>query len=337
MTRNEQNAEAAIAETVALQRVANWMLERYLTTLREAEGEIVAEVAKADVTDGRTESSRRQRLDSLLTRLQERIVAVFEELASRMESDLEELATIEAERERRRILAIFGIRMDGKVDGAAIAASAILGITVREMMTKQAGDLSYRLRGRLTRALDSMEPTGTTMEGLRRGNEKAGEPPIMQPTRRSVETVTRTAATGAAQAATIEAVENSTIDRRTIRYGWQHISVLDARTSQICWGYAFKTWDAKFEPLAHGMPYPGSPPLHPHCRSRHILVLLDEDAVADQTFREWANKAGDEKLVKLFGAEKVRLWRDGQLGDNDLIRGKTGSISLEQLAAMDIQ
>jgi len=331
VTRNEQNANAAVEEVIALQQAANWMLERYLRQLRDLEAGILSEALRADVTDGRTESSRRRRLDDLLTRLDRRIREVFDELANRMESDLEEVADIEAERERERILAIFGISLDGTVDAAAIATAAVLGITVRQMMVKQASELSYRLRGRLTRATDAMEPTAETWGKLKRGDERSSEPPIMRQTRTALETIATTATQGAAQQAATEVVTASTIDRRTIRYGWQQISILDARTSRICWAYAFKTWDAEFKPLGHALPYNGGVPRHPHCRSRIILVLLDEDAVADQTFREWAAKAGDAKLIKLFGAEAVRQWRAGNLGDNDLIRSRTGSISLDEL------
>jgi len=331
LTRNEQNANAAVEEVIALQQAANWMLERYLRQLRELEADIIAETVRADATDGRTESSRRRRLDELLTRLDRRIREVFDELASRMESDLEELADIEAERERERILAIFGIRLDGTVDAAAIATAAILGITVRQMIVKQAGELSYRLRGRLTRAADAMEPTAETAGKLKRGDERSAEPPIMRPTRTALETIATTATQGAAQQAATEVVTASTIDRRTIRYGWQQISILDARTSRICWAYAFKTWDAEFQPLGHALPYNGGVPRHPHCRSRIILVLLDEDAVAEQTFREWATKQSGATLERMFGKESVRQWRAGNLGDNDLIRSRTGSISLDEL------
>lgn len=332
MTRNEHNAEAAVAEVIALQQVANWMLERYLLQLRKLESDIIAETVRADVTDGRTESSRRRRLSDLLQRLDERIREVFNELAGRMEDDLEELAGIESERERERILAIFGISLDGQVDAGEIATASILGITVRQMMTKQAGELSYRLRGRLTRAADDMEPTTATADKLKRGDERSAEPPIMRPTRTALETITTTATQAAGQEARTRVITESAIDRRTIRYGWQQISILDARTSRICWAYAFKTWDAEFQPLGHSLPYNGGVPRHPHCRSSIIMVLLDEDAVAEQTFREWANKAGRATLERLFGKEQVRLWREGQIGDNDLIRMKTGTISLDELS-----
>lgn len=329
MTRNEENAEALLFETIALQRVANWLLERYVTQLQELEREILGDLMATDPAGGRTEFVRRERLDALLERLRVRTAEVFDELASRITADMEELGTIEAERERERLAVIFGLNLTGTVSVAAIVSAPVLGITIGDMMRKQASDLGYRLAGTLRRALDDGQTTLEMATTVRDGSPETGEAAVIKPAKTALDTITRTAAADVADEARRAVVEESK-EAAAIRYGWQQISILDARTSAICWAYAFKAWDSEYQPLGHSLPFLGGVPRHPHCRSSIILIVLDENQIAEQTFRQWATAAGRDKLERLFGAEKVRLWLDGHLSDNDLIRTKTGTISLDE-------
>lgn len=86
---------------------------------------------------------------------------------------------------------------------------------------------------------------------------------------------TSTATLTAMAAVAADSAWNFIADNPEVFQGIQHKSVLDLATSQICRTYADLCWDLQLQPiLGNKLPYPGRPPLHYRCRSRHIPIML---------------------------------------------------------------
>ncbi|HAI38149.1 MAG TPA: hypothetical protein DCM40_08510, partial [Maribacter sp.] len=88
----------------------------------------------------------------------------------------------------------------------------------------------------------------------------------------------------------VHAVSNKarqiTIDRNIdIIKGFQWLSTLDTRTSDICKSYSGLTWDSNKNPIGHKKNY-RTPPAHYNCRSVIVPMLksFSELAGKDLTF-----------------------------------------------------
>lgn len=130
--------------------------------------------------------------------------------------------------------------------------------------------------------------------------------------------------------------------------GYQHISTLDTKTTEICMVRDNLTWSIDKKPIGHNLPYK-QPPLHYSCRS--ILVplvkpyeLLDNEAIPkgtrssmdgkvpqDTDFQTWLKKQDKARIEKALGKGRAQLFIDGKITISDLLN-KNGTVrTLAQL------
>lgn len=325
MTPNEQSVNEALLDALDVQAVSLGLLREYLNDLRELEVALQLEMLGTTV-----ESITDLSLFQLLSRLDAKIDSVMGALASRFEDDAREIAVAEEERQTRALLGIFQVAVAIKSSSVEIVAAPIAGVTIANSMGRLAADLKYRIASGLRREIANGRTMVEASEVLMRGSP--GSAPVLNSTVNGLEVLVVTQMKGVADQARVSVVEQAGAQlRERLVYGWQHISVLDNRTSDICWSRAFKVWDADRNPKGHDIPF-AMPPLHPRCRSRIAMVDLSQSVVGEFTFRQWAQRQGVAVLSRLFGAQMVARWTTGGITDADLLRSRRG-ISLEEFKA----
>lgn len=141
---------------------------------------------------------------------------------------------------------------------------------------------------------------------------------LMDVSRRTAETIVRTAISHTATAAREEVYKPNA----ELIEGVQWVSVLDARTSSIC-----RSRDGETYPVDKGP----RPPAHPNCRSTTIPVLKGEPAIERVTYAEWLKTQDRETVEDVLGVDKAALFVDGSLPLDRFVNGGGREYTLDQL------
>lgn len=341
---NERYRDAILLRSVELQSVATWLLGEYLQKLERLQKDIVAAIAFHDPREPGPA------LEELVEQVKDKIAEVYDELRRRLEADSEELQAIQEEFERDTLFAVFGVTVAAAaVASVEISGLSVLGLTITDWMKRQQADLEFRAIGNIRRGVEAGDSLGALIERVKGTSELEGESlvRVVDPSRRALTQATRTIVEGVATRArerVAEALPPDTLvipqdapetalepKPRRMRYGWQQISILDGRTSAICRRYAFKIWNANFEPIGHDLPYNGGVPRHPHCRSQIVMILLDEDPSKDLTFAKWQASIAEEEKKKAFGSKAYELFKSGKLDASGLLRSTEKQLTFDDL------
>lgn len=322
MNRSDQLLALAVIQQVELQRLATWTLKDVLAQLRELAAEISAIVLRRDAGGATRPSARLRRASVTSYEVDEAIQRVLREISNRVESDFQEAGEIVAEAKKANWLALFGAALlvedlEGKPE--------LSGTRVRDYFDRIADDYSFQV-GSAVRDAVSVGATSAEVVDRIAGREDAKVPraPIAAKVERSVEVVVRTGTS-----AVLSDVE-SRAEPKIDPHGWMHVSVLDSRTTDICRARAWLRWDADHNPIGHSTVF-AQPPLHVNCRSVITLIMLEDAEPAQVTFFKFVNSLRPDAAAELFGAKKLRDWRNGVISDGDLIRQQSRPLSLSDL------
>lgn len=332
MTPAEQYFNFLIIRQVELQRVATWMLYDLIDQLMQLEGDIISEVIAIDPTGTLRATYRAGRQQKLLDAIRARLKEIYQEIESRVTDHFQEAGDLEEESQRKAFLSIWG--MDFSPIQFSAKALLILGASIKDHIRKIRDDAYFRLAGVIKNGTINGTPA-ETMAGIIKGRTDPPTSPEIQKEARALEVVIRTGADQVSNDITTDLVEEQT--EPTMKqgskfgpHGWQQISILDNRTTQICRDYAYRIWDANYKPVGHNLPFDGGPPRHMYCRSRIRFVYLDdEDLPNRQTFEQWLKKQNGQTQEAIFGVKKMQLYRRGKLSETDLIRQGDRQLSLE--------
>lgn len=333
MTNSEKFSDWIILRTIQLQAVSTWILRDVIKRLEKLEAEILTALASADL-DG-TQAGREQRANmrDFKEEVDRLITAAFKELASRIENDFDTISTIE-EKKQRELFALW-LAAPGAVNIAIGSNVNILGSSIRDTLGKQAGDLQYRIEQAIQTGLDAGEDASKLRRRVKGwpGTGKEADaiaiPTVLNPTKKALEQTVRTGVQEVAEE--VQTGLGSAIPK-SVRIGWQQISVLDSRTTHICRAYAFKTWDKDFNPTgAVKLPFNGGVPRHVNCRSRIVLYMLDDGPSPELTFKAWVDRLEPAQQKQIFGDTRLKMWREGKLSDQDLIRQQWRATSPDEL------
>jgi hypothetical protein len=113
-------------------------------------------------------------------------------------------------------------------------------------------------------------------------------------------------------------------------FQWVQISILDARTTQLCRDYAQLVWNKDFSPVDHERPFLDGAPRHWNCRSL-IVPLLPEDDMRELTFDEWLSELRQGEADRLFGKVQHRLYKRKTLSLGDLVRQANRPLQVSEL------
>lgn len=327
MSDSKDFADWTTLRTIQAQAVATYTLRELLRRLDRLERELTAAIFSADLDGRKTPGKHRQALAEFKEDVEAKIAEVYRELLSRAEDDFAILAEKEDEAQRQAFPVFGNVR-----DSAAFNVSAmlILGASLRQWFSRQAGDLQFRTVQAMRQGLAANEPPAKLAERIKGGTDAAGveTAPVITTSKRAAEIIIRTGATQIQSEITLGLAERLPA---SVDYGWQQISILDGRTTQICRAYAFKIWTKTFQPIGHKLPFAGGVPRHPNCRSRIVPYMMEDGPSKELTFREWMDTLTAKQREQIFGRERVAAWNAGKLTDADLIRQQTRAINPDNI------
>lgn len=352
MNENQKYADAAIIRSIDLQALATFMLIELIARLELLQRELRSAVAFYDPQSADA--------DAIAQAAAQVIRAAYAEIERRMTEDFERMAELAAEKERDALLTFFGVEIDAVTGAAILAGLVIAGLSLSEVIQRQANELQFRAISMIRRGVQNKESLGELMDRLE--GRSAGEitmAPVIEPSTRALEQATRTATEAINERArelSVERAEQAAEEvaalpeetpepapgkpapgmrvrkaKKFIRYGWQSIAVLDARTTSLCRNYHGKIWDKDHKPIGHDLPW-FEIPRHPYCRSTHVIILLDDSPAKTETFAEFMKRKSDAEKEAIFGKRALGLWRRKVISDSDLIRSKERQMTFDEFS-----
>lgn len=340
INRPDLYASWAIVRTIELQKVSSWILAGMLSDLRGLQDEIYSLLLENDPAGATSTRAQLALLEAWLLAVEKKIKAVMDELADRAEECFEELADVQDRDEREALFIIFGIKLSAG-DLAGFADLLIIGSTARQWFQHMGHTMLFKLRAAGQHAILGSQAAEDLRDAVR------GDLNPFKIAQRETELVIRTGVDALPTEILKGIQENNPEPTKApprtggeeepapepVKFnpGWQQISVLDNRTSEICRNYAWKKWDYDYRPIGHALPFNGGPPRHPYCRSRIVLIELDAEETSERTFKEWIETRTDAANIKLFGETKFRMWESGLISDTELIRQPESEMSISDL------
>lgn len=288
MNNDEQIIHDLITHKVDLMRYERTVRRRILRRLHDIQQSIKKRLASE------SESITRQQFRRLLRDIDD----ILKNEYALLYDDMRIIQDETEEAEKEWLVAYFaslGLASDSRQVEALIA-----GHTLKESLYKQRDDLNHRLK-RAVRV--------GAVDGLAEINSNIDDAMQQQ-----------AHYTSALVATWLASIANNSVFQFAPEsvQGWRHVSVLDSKTSAICTARHGKQWGADFEPINHHLPF-ARPPLHPHCRSMLVPIMLigDDKLVSGE---DWVKKRTLEQLQAQFGKGVGKLLHDGTINLSQAVK-----------------
>ncbi len=341
--------------------IASQSIERQLDLNRAYAG-INAEVAKLlqqiseDVKvklarEGELTDFRRDRVARILAEIQQIVGGAYDGVEDLLRPALEELAAQEAFWARNSVNAAVEVNLLRALPSAGYLTKLVTdglfeGSPLEGWINKQSVDTRFKVEQQIRMGLAQSETNAEIVQRLA-GSKRKGLVGVLDVSRRNAETLVLTAAQTVTQRASMAVYQ----DNDAILKGYEQISTLDGRTSDVCIAYSGKAWNKALQPVGHKLPFNQGCPRHPRCRSRILprtktfrelgieidelptttRASLDGPVAADMTFERFLEKKGKVFADETLGPGRAELWRAGKINLSQLVDGRGNPLSLAQL------
>ena len=344
----QQLARKQIDHEIDLLRYAASANRKVQALLSMLQSEVVGRLAQANLS-----ATTLSRLTAVLRDVRELISTGYGGIDDLMTNRLRELIPTEAAITAATVNNTVGLSiMDGVLPRAAMTAlyrdTMIMGAPSSQWWLKQAQDLTFKFVQAVRMGMAQGE---TNDEIIRRVRALDG---LFQGPRRQAEALVRTSVQTVANAARVAVMkENDDMIK-----GYQQISTLDERTTEICIAYDGSSWDQDGKPI-NGTTLPfindgGSfegIPRHWGCRSTLVPIVktwrelgvdidefnetqrasMDGAVSAKLTYDTWLLNKTAEEQDELLGPGKANLFRQGKITTRDLLDQNGRPMTLKQL------
>lgn len=274
MSANADLMDEAIGIALILDRLSQHSYQIAAARLSSLRDDLSALIVMRDPTSPRYEANRRTRLEALIEEAEAAISVAYSDIASRIQRDLLDAETLVQDSLSEKLallLVIKGLsrRMDREGLVVLRDATLIAGVTTRDWLARQSGDLRFRVRAALTGAMTARKlgspPSASDLVGTLRSTAPGS---VFSAIPSHVESLIVSAHHAVANSVRLEtAVRHPELFSALV-----HISILDGRTTRTCRSRANRRWTLDGVPLGHGLPFL-RPPLHYRCRS-HLYPVL---------------------------------------------------------------
>lgn len=291
---NRRLDEASIKHAIFLTRLEGGVANRMLKLIAKVDQDMVRRIADAP------ESPSAARLNRMLERLREMNLALRRQVKAQLRGEMSDLAAYEADFTKRMFETVVGPTFEA-VSPSTVRSAAMSqpfqGPHLRWATTGQHVDEWHRRRMRMVDGeirLSIVEGDSITRTA-RRVRDTLGV------TRRTAETISRTATTHIAARAREQFYrENADVVER-IRY----LAILDGRTCPICAALDGRTWPVDARNIKR-------PPRHANCRCT-LQAVLDEDEFGEMpeatTWDTWLRDQPASFQNEVLGPTRGRLYR----------------------------
>jgi SPP1 gp7 family putative phage head morphogenesis protein len=333
-TVNESLQDKMIRHSVYVERFKAYEVAKMLKIIKSADMDLQSELGKYSGVDNWT----KRRQEQLLASLKELESDNGQKFAEGLTNDLREFGQSEASWLTKQI--------GGEIDGFGLSVAAPSGAQVWSAANADFMLLEGGVSIKLKEYMDRMFPgrwetiqgtlrngfvTGKTSQeiarqliGSQRMNYGDGN---LQKNRNWTNTLVRTAMNHMASTAR----EKTFTDNDDLIKGYEWVSTLDARTTDICQLRDGKVWiyDNPAESTLEG---PYQPPAHYGCRSTTTPILkswrdlgldidefpestrasLDGQVPESLTYLKWLEKQSSEVQIDVLGVTRYNLWKSGE-------------------------
>lgn len=326
MILNQSLIDSTIRNQVYLERLKAEQVGRFTKFLRQIDKDLRERLTREDLT-----AYSQARLERLLGSVNKNLDEVFKRFQGSLENDLVEIAEYESEFESKALTnAIDQDGFESVIPSPSQVKSAIFTqpLSVRgadggKLLQPFIADWSQKDRARVIGAIRQGFFEGQTnfqiIQNLRGTKARNYQDGVLGVVGRNAEAIVRTSVQHVASVARFETWEQN----KSVVTGYEWVSSLDSKTTQICAGL-----DGQKFKLGNGP----KPPAHIRCRSTTVATLdpkydyLDEGATrssrgpggksvatADEDYFEWLKKQPAEFQDDALGPIKGKLFRDGGL------------------------
>lgn len=300
MTTDQQIANDLIKRQLDTIRVEIGLENELLTQVEQLKKDITVLIAGVDLT-----TLTKAQLNELLKRIEKAINDFYAACTEQMQQTINDIGDNEARYLPRLFISATdgngGIKILSDAQITSLTAGILLGgLTLKETFAVQEAQLFNAVKRQIrTGAVDGVIP------------DLAG---IFKKTNNWIKATVPTA-TGAIRNQIIYAFGriNSKVK------GWQHYSIIDERTSAICFSRNHLIWDKDKQPIGHDQIFQ-LPPLHCRCRSI-VLPLTDLQAGFDgMTSEKWINSRSLAQLQEQFGKGIGKMLKSGEVTIADIVK-----------------
>jgi hypothetical protein len=286
MTANDALMDEAIQLGLVLDRLAVNSTGRVLERLNALRDQLAVLVIRIDPTAVVREDNRRARLETLVEEMDKAIRDAYRQIEVQVNADLNDAAALTQDNLSVLLALLLLIKgLSRQLDTAALSSARkdilVSGATVPEWWARQAEDLQFHTRRVLKDALSltqiGREPgTGDLVGAIK--DDSSGS--LFSGAPRHAQGLVRSAYHAVANRVRFEII----MRHPELFRAFQHISVLDGRTSGICRARAGRLWTLEGAPIGHTLPF-FRPPLHWNCRSHLVAVMHAFDAMPSRLQR----------------------------------------------------
>lgn len=335
-------ASVLVAHGINLLRLEADYQRQVLAILLGMEQELVSKLTgKKALTD-----FSRQRLIDLLADARSMIAEKYIEIRTTM--DPVPVAALEAQYVTKTLGEAVGVKLVSAPPAASVLRSLadstlIQGGPAADWWARQGQDTAFRFSNAVRQGVVQGETNAQIVQRVR-GTKTV--PGIMEASKSNAEAMVRTSVqtvSAAARQATFESNSD-------ILEGFEQVSTLDSRTTQICMAYDGAQWDLEYAPIKPSkLPYAGGVPRHWNCRStmspmvNPLIAGMPGFAPSERasafgptkakTFTEWLDKQSRMTQDELLGVGRADLYRGGKITLQQLLDQRGRPLTLKQLQA----
>ena len=372
---NEILADFTRARAFDLMKVSNGQRQKVFVMLESLRKELANKLMASELDGSGMSDYQRNKLRGLFANVSETVQSKYEDVSTFMHNELVDLSEIETAKLAQVVNSEVKYRLINNVvtrkEAEAIASDALIGkASSKEWWSRQSdglvksfsdsvrqGVLMGKDLGTMTREIVGKNASGVIVGGM--PGLAAASPNVMQKARRNAEALIRSSVMTIGSEAKAKLYQGN----EDVIKGWQWLSTLDDRTTELCMAYSGSTWSLENEPLGENdLPFIGLPgTIHWNCRSvavplmrtfNEIMGLTDDEGMKemdpstrssidgqipeDTSFDVWLKKkdAEDPQFANdMLGKGKADLFRNGDITLRDLINDKGEVKTLEELRA----
>lgn len=330
-----------IAYQLDLRRVEAGTVKNVLTVLTRLQNELVAALA----SHGTLSEFNKQRKEDLLRQVTKVLNKYYLAAQGELALSTEGLAHAQAAHVVNTLNATVAISTSASLPSKAVLvrlADNVLveGGPIADWWQRLALDTSFKLSNAIRQGIAQGE---TNAQIINRVVGKAGQPGIMEISKRNATAVVQTATQAIANDARLKTFEsNSDV---VLQLKW--FSALDSHVCLRCIALSGKTWhnsqDGSHAPVGHSVPFQTS---LIHFNDRCILLPITKlsafmpkgtraseggQVPSSMTFEDWLSRRTSSQQDEQLGAGRAQMWRDKKITLNQLVDGKGREMTLAQL------
>lgn len=281
---NDDIADDLIERSIRIERLKEAGVAAVLARLRELGADLTGIIGKVEPSEAARPTARASRTARTIAEGELVIQQSYTEINFETQKTLRPIAKSESKAALEAIngqlsVNIANVPLDAQQINQMIRTDLIGGELLRDWWKTQGQDTQDAFGRTIRQGVQNGETTQQLIQRVR-GTRAAGfKDGIMSTSANKAESLVRTAVQSTTQGSRLLTYqENDDVIKQI-----QQLSVLDARTSEICMAYSGKRWtNPGLKPVGHSLPYNDGPPRHFNCRSSIVPVTFSWNELANK-------------------------------------------------------